>query len=166
MNICVNPDSIGTIDLDECIGNSLVTINTNFELLKEANCLTFTEIEQKELQINTLKTEMQLLSTAIRGVPKALVSFDGTINPPNLLKKSKITGVDRLSAGVFKIVFETPLPDTNYLLLGTCFETLSGSDYVWVQPTLTQTVSSATINIRNENGVYANPNYASILFFY
>lgn len=167
MNICTNSEIIATIDLDECVGQSLVTINTNFQLLKDSACFNFEQAEEKRTQTNNLNADVQMLSSFSSNVPKTIVSFDATTNPPTILNSVNIPlgGVSRLSTGVFEINFEKHFLNTNYSIVGNCSEYSTGTNYVWVQPTLTQTVSSSKINIRDENGNYANPNYVSLLFF-
>jgi hypothetical protein len=167
MNICTNSEIIATIDLDECVGQSLVTINTNFQLLKDSACFNFEEVEEKRTQTDNLSTDVHELSSFSSNVPKAIVSFDATTDPPTILNSVniKLGGVNRLSVGVFQINFQNNFSNTDYLIIGNCSEHSSGSNYVWVQPTLTQTISTSRINIRDENGIYANPNYVSLLFF-
>lgn len=167
MNICTNSEIIATIDLDECVGQSLVTINTNFQLLKDSTCFNFENTEEKRTQTNNLSTDVYTLSSFSSNVPKAIVSFDATTNPPTILNSVNITlgGVSRLSTGVFEVNFTKNFSNTNYLIVGNCSEYSSGTNYVWVQPTLTQTISSSKINIRDEDGTYTNPDYVSLLFF-
>jgi hypothetical protein len=164
MKICTDPRAIATIDLDECLGLSLATINTNFELLKEANCLTSEEVAEKQTEIQELTTKVNSLSENLFKIAQATVSFDGTYDPANLITSSRVVKVDRLSTGVFELSFVPAFSDTNYLVLGSCLETSISSKYVWVAPTL-QTLSTTTINTRNENGDFVNPNYVNVTIF-
>ena len=167
MKICTN-ESIATIGLDDCVGTSLAVINTNFNLLKEVNCLTWENIQEKTIQIEKLQTQTSQLSSTSRAIPHSIIVFNASTIPPTLIKKSsKISGIDKLNVGQFKINFESEtFPDSNYSIIGSCSETLSSSNHVWVQPTTSHTELSAGINIRNENGVFADPNYVSLTFFY
>ena len=165
MNICTDRQAIAPIDLDECLGLSLATINTNFNLLKEANCFTSEELTVKQNEINDLTTKVNSLSTDLTKVAQALVVFDGTNDPATIIKSSRVAKVDRLSTGVFELSFVPSFLDTNYLIVGTCIETSTNSKYTWVAPTATQTVSTSIVNIRNESGDFVNPNYVSVSIF-
>jgi len=164
MKICTDSKAIATIDLDECLGLSLATINTNFELLKEANCLTSEEIAEKQTEINELTTKVSSLSENLYKISQANVSFNGAYDPAQLITSSRVVKVDRLSTGVFELSFVPAFSDTNYLVLGSCVETSISSKYVWVAP-VSQTFSTTTINTRNENGDFVNPNYVNVTVF-
>ena len=46
MSICDLPNAITTIDLDECVGTSLATINTNFLKLQQQACEDSSELSR------------------------------------------------------------------------------------------------------------------------
>ncbi len=165
MRICTDKDAIATIDLDECLGLSLANINTNFQLLKEANCFTTTELNTKQTQINEIQSKINSLSADLFKIPKALVTFDGTTNPVNVINSLRVKQVSSLSTGVFRLSFDPPFNNTDYAVIGTCFQLSATSDYTWVQPTTAVTSSSTVINIRKEDGVFVSPNYVSITIF-
>ena len=166
-SICDNPYSIPSIDLDECIGTSLATINSNFQDLKESNCDTFDELNRIDNNLIELSAIASELSSYAPRFPKAWVYFNGTNE--EIYSSFNVAQVSSLSTGVYALSFTVPFNDTNYALIGTCHETLTGSSafyekYVWVQPT-TFTTTSANINIHNSDGHYANPAYVSIVIY-
>lgn len=165
MRICTDRDAIATIDLDECVGLSLATINTNFQLLKEANCLTDEEIKNKQFQINELTNKINSLSAECANIPKALVTFDGSTNPVDIINSLRVVQVSSLNTGVYSLSFEPPFNDTNYLILGTCSQLSATPNYTWVQPTSSVTNSSTVINIRNVNGDFEVPKYVTVTIF-
>lgn len=168
--ICDNPSTIPVIDLDECIGTSLVTINSNFQDLKENSCLVFDEIERIESNLIELSSQWSSLSSYIPGFSTAWVNFDGTTTPPTIKSAYNVASVSAMGTGMFALSFTTHFANISYALVGTCIETENvGSApfpqmYVWVQPTLF-TTASANINIRNQDGIFANPNYVSIVVY-
>ena len=164
MRICIDKESIATINLDECLGLSLATINTNFELLKEANCFTYEEILQKQNEINDLTTKVNSLSVDVNKIAKATVVFDGTTNPVNIINSSGIDQINRLSTGEFEIIFDPGFEDINYLILASCVETNISSKYVWAAPT-SQTPTTCTIKVRNESGNLVNPSRVFATFY-
>jgi predicted transcriptional regulator len=165
MRICTEKDAIATIDLDECLGLSLATINTNFQLLKEANCFTTEERSSKQKEITDIQLKINSLSADLLKIPKALVTFDGTTNPVSVINSLRVKQVSSLDTGVYRLSFDPPFNSTDYAVIGTCFSLSATSDYTWVHSTTTVTSSSTVINIRNEDGVFINPNYVSITIF-
>lgn len=169
MSICTNPFSILTIDLDECIGLSLATINTNFRLLKEQTCLTYDELQTVERELSDLYANYRAL-TALRinrRIAKAEVAFDGTgVAVPSVYSSFNVASVRRLNTGVFALSFTTAFPNISYALIGTSMLTAtSAANFSWVQPTTAFTPMSATINITDLSGIYVNPNYVSIAVY-
>lgn len=163
--ICDNPYSIPTIDLDECIGTSLATINSNFQELKGIDCLTYDETERIQTSLIDLSSQFFSLSSFAPGFAKAYVGFSVSGSTPTIQSTLNVARVSALSTGTFALSFTTAFPGvSNYALVGTCKETLTGSQYVWVQPT-TFTATSASINIRSQDGTLTNPEYVSILIF-
>jgi hypothetical protein len=165
MRICIEKEAIATIDLDECLGLSLATINTNFQLLKEANCFTTEELNTKQIQINEVHSRINSLSAVLFKIPKALVTFDRTTDPVNIINSLRVKEVSSLDTGVYRLSFDPPFNDTNYATIGTCYQLSAVSDYVWTQPTTEVTSSSIVINIRNKDGVFVNPDYVSVTIF-
>lgn len=165
-SICDNPYSIPSIDLDECIGTSLATINSNFQDLKESDCTTFDELNRIDNNLVELSATVLELSSYAPRFPKAWAYFNGTGG--QIYSSFNVAQVSSLSTGVYALSFTTPFNDTNYALIGTCHETLTGTlfneKYVWVQPT-TFATTSANINIHNSDGHYANPTYVSIVIY-
>jgi hypothetical protein len=165
MQICTNRDAIATIDLDECVGVSLATINTNFDLLKEGSCTTTTDIEDLNGQSNTIINRINSLSGEMICIPKALTVFDASQDPIQIIKSLRVKSVSALDTGSFQLSFDPVFDNTDYGIVGICSQTTASSKYVWVQPLSNVTTSKATINIQNEDGVKVNPSYVSITIF-
>lgn len=167
MSICLNPDVIQTIDLDECIGASLATINANFNLLQDENCLTFAELQTFSTKLSTLNTKYKELTSYRPQMAKAAVAFDGTgTATPSVYSSFNVARVLRRSTGVFELSFTTAFPNISYALIGTSMLTAtSTNNYSWVQPTTAFAPTSATINIRDLSGTFINPFYVSIVAY-
>jgi hypothetical protein len=176
MRLCDNPFSIPTIDIDECIGLSLATINTNVQDLKDELCLNNDELAAIQTSFNTLSTNLLTLSALTPGIAKAWVQFDGTrdING-NYTKDGNrylygnfgVASVSSNKTGTYSLSFVPALNDTNYALIGTSMETASGGNYTWLQPT-TFATTSASINIHSylDNvASLADTDYISVLIY-
>jgi len=167
MSICTNQYAIQTIDLDECIGVSLNTINSNFKLLKDENCLTFTELELLSASINSINLKCTDLSGSKFQLAQASAAFDGTgTATPSVYSSFNVASILRRSTGVFELSFATAFPNISYALIGTCSQTqTSTNNLAWVQPLTTLTTTSATINITDLSGIRVNPQYISVVVF-
>lgn len=161
--ICNNRFAIPIIDIDECIGLSLVTINNNFNDLKQENCLTHEQLNTIQNSLNTVYTNYAILSTMEdRGrFAKAWVSFNGATTTPTICSSYNVLRVDKYGTGTYGLSFANVFsPISGYCLVGT---TSAGM----VQPTLTTpfTSVSADINIRTPSGTLTNSQYISIAVY-
>lgn len=165
MSFCDTP--IQVIDLDECIGLSLATINTNFKLLQEQNCLTYDDLVTLQSDLTSLSSMYVALTSYRPRIAKADVAFDGTGTAvPSVYSSFNIARVLRRSTGVFELSFTTAFPNISYALVGTSMLTAtSATDFSWVMPTTAFAPTSATINIRDQAGVFVNPEYVSIAVY-
>jgi hypothetical protein len=163
--ICDNPFSIPAIDLDECIGTSLATINANFQELKQLDCLTFNEIERLTTAIDDLSGQASSYNQQSISFAKAWVNFNIVNGTPIINSSFNVKEVRALSTGTYALSFTTAFPTVSYALVGTCSETgIAPGGYVWAQPT-TFATTSANINIRNQSGTLTNPEYVSIIIY-
>ena len=167
MSICDTYNSIQTIDLDECIGLSLATINTNFRLLQEQNCLTYDDLTLIQNDLSALNLRYNALTAQRPRIAKADVAFDGTgTATPSVYSSFNVARVLRRSTGVFELSFTTAFPNISYALIGTSMLTAtSAANFSWVQPTTAFASTSATINIRDLSGTFVNPEYVSIAIY-
>ena len=167
MSIWSNPYSIQHIELDECIGLSLATITSNYQLLLQENCSTFEEIERISQNITSLQTRYKSLTSQKAGLAKATVAFDGTgTASPSVYSSFNIARVLSSSTGVFELSFLSAFPNINYALIGTSSMTpTSAATFSWVQPTTSFTPTSVTINITDLSGTFVNPEYISIIAY-
>jgi len=163
MSLCNPATPIQTIDFDECIGLSLATINTNFRLLQEQNCITFNDLTTIQKDLTALTSRYNTLTALRPQIAKAVATFNGTGTP---LLSFNIAGITRTSTGVYTLSFSTAFPDISYALIGTSISTAtSASNFSWVQPTTAFATTSVTINIRDLSGTFVNPEYVSIAAF-
>jgi hypothetical protein len=167
MSICFNPFAVQTIDLDECIGLSLATINTNYQQLLQENTATCEELDLISNNLANLYTRYESLTSQRRGMAKATVAFDGTgTATPSVYSSFNIARVLRRSTGVFELSYLSAFPNANYALIGTSMLTAtSATNFSWVQPTTAFATTSATINIRDLSGTFVNPEYVSIAVY-
>jgi len=176
MRLCDNPYSIPTIDIDECIGLSLATINTNVQDLKDELCLNNDELAAIQTSFNTLSTNLLTLSALTPGIAKAYVVFDGTRDTNGVITKNGnrllynnfgIASVSSNKTGTYSLSFTTAFPNISYALIGTSMETASGGNYTWLQPT-TFATTSASINIHSYTdnvATLADTDYISVLIY-
>jgi hypothetical protein len=167
MSFCDNPNSIQLIDLDECIGLSLATINNNFKTLKDQTCLDTEQLIRVQANFNTLYTNALSLSAKISQIPKAWVNFSGS--EPSIISSYNVSQVIKIDnqVGSYSIKFITPFLNNKYAVIGTSKQSLQNGYYGWVQPT-TFTTLSAGINIHSITDILANrvdPDYVSVVFF-
>ena len=167
MSICSNPYSIQHIELDECIGLSLATITSNYQLLLQENCSTFEELERISQNITSLQTRYKSLTAQKAGLAKATVVFDGTgTASPSVYSSFNIARVSSVSTGVFELSFTTAFPNISYALIGTSSQTPTPEPrFTWVQPTNSFTTTSVTINITDDSETPVNPEYISIIAY-
>jgi hypothetical protein len=163
--ICNNPFTVPDIDLDECIGLSLLKINNSYKDLVNENCLTNEQLREVENNLNNLNSNFASL-TAINNqgrYAKAWVTFNGTITPvPTEYSKFNIAKIDRYTTGVYGLSFVNAFPNNNYCLITTT--NLVSSNFNFAQPTMT-TSTSATINIKTPTGSSVDPEYVSIVIY-
>ena len=108
-----------TISENECIGDSLVKINTNFGNLDTSIC-SLSSLEA---------SHWQSILAKIPGIAKAWVNFDATKNTTGtaisdnqycLLRSSyNVSYVQRISLGEWNVVFDTPMNDNQYVVQAT-----------------------------------------------
>ena len=167
MSICFNQFAVQMIDLDECIGSSLATINTNYQQLIQENIATCEELERISNSLANLYTRYISLTSQAQGLAKATVTFDGTGTAvPSVYSSFNVARVLRRSTGVFELSFTTAFPNISYALIGTSISTATSSqNFSWVQPTTAFATTSATINIRDLSGTFVNPEYVSIAIY-
>lgn len=172
-NICTN--NIQIIDLNETIGQSLYTINSNFSNLKNDICQATTNFELLQDQYTFVNSAAISLSAQKNNIIKAKVSFDcnrdqsgiSNSNPTNRFiypgTSFNVIAVQRLSnPDRYRINFQTPFTNINsYGVFGTTDITTADA---WVQPLSSgYGLSNTTISILNREGISNHPNYVSII---
>jgi hypothetical protein len=166
MSLCNNPYSIPEINIDEYIGTSLNTINSNFSELKTELCRLNDEYNILTPNLNNLQTSLNTLSSNVNGFAKAWVNFEGGGSGfLNLISYHNVLTVSGNNLGSYDIRFLTPLSNNNYALIGTCSHNQTNNLYTWVQTTTGFTSASATINIRNTTGALVTADTVSVVVF-
>jgi hypothetical protein len=172
-DIC-NNSNIQLIDINETIGQSLYTINSNFSNLKNDICQIDTNLQLLQDQYTAINTTANSLSAQKNNIIKAKVSFDCTRNINGGISS---TGLRCIYPGteynVFNVIrLQTPdryqitfqnitLPLNSYGVFGTT--SLTNND-AWVQPLSSGYGNTqATISILNKEGIYNHPEYVSII---
>jgi len=139
--------SITTIQPQECIGNSLGTINLNFLNLESSAIANDTLLNTLNSSINALTTQiLQLSGKTVPGIARAWIKFNGRNrddnSPDNLTQTFRyiyssynISTVYRKGTGDYRVYFQTPFANTNYSVIGTSNEKAGpGGLYGWFQP--------------------------------
>lgn len=156
------------IGLDEYVGTSLFTINNNFNILKEQQTLTYNNALLLQQNIQTLNSALTGLSALTPRFAKAWINFNGIPATPTILSRSlsahKID-VTKTSTGTYSLSFTPPFSNTNYALIGTCQEQITGTEYTWVQPTQFNSLSAQVV-VRGLSGTtLVDCPYISIAIF-
>ena len=163
MSICDLPNAITTIDLDECVGTSLATINTNFLKLQQQACEDSAELSRLTQDLLALSSSYLELSAKAAGIPKAWITFNGS---SGTAFASYNMSVSSLGTGRYAVTFGTAFPSLCYALVGSSSLTAANSFYTWLQPTTAFAPASATINIHDLSGTFVNPEYISLAVYY
>jgi len=166
MSICELPNAITTIDLDECVGTSLATINTNFLKLQQQACEDSTELSRLTQDLLALSSSYLELSAKAPGIPKAWIVFDGNSGAIPTVFASYNMSVSSSGTGRYAVTFGTAFPSLCYALVGSSSSTAASPFYTWLQPTTAFTPASATINIHDLSGTFVNPEYISLAVYY
>lgn len=169
MNLCTYPDPVQIIDLDDYLGLSLFTINSNFEVIKDASCFLNDSYETLQQTYNTSYTTISALSSDKSRISYASVAFDCNKNAagnPDTGNTSRfkyasnnISTVIKNSTGNYIINFSPVFSNDSYAVMATA----SGS---YVSPLSASFINtSIEINIRDINGNLYDSDYVSITIF-
>ncbi len=114
-------------------------------------------------------TASDVTSVAGSGLAKAWVRFAGSGSGATVNSSYNVSGVTRVSAGIYRIDFDTAMSDANYAILGTASTVsadTSGMFAVSVYRTTAPTTSSVTIRIQSTSSGTANDNaLVSVVIF-
>lgn len=161
MSICTTPELIQAIDIDECIGSSLIKLTTNTSLIETEICTSINDVQRLASDFQTFTSGVTSLSSTKDRFAKATVVFNGnsleTGTGLRAINTSyNVASVSSLDIGTYAIYFDPPLTNNNYAFIGS-------AALATVHPTLF-TSASAVINIRNQSGL-VDSDYISILVY-
>lgn len=128
MATSIDVPQITTIQKTECIGNSLVTINSNYDNIKNS----LTQVQEANIEINSkinnLQTFQSSVSSQMPGVAKAWVSFNGRsdingspstqFTPRYLRATYNIKEVVRINTGIYRVIFESGVVSDKFTFTG------------------------------------------------
>jgi len=162
MSICDKRQLIQSIDIDECVGNSLIKITTNTDLTENEICVSREDVNALKNEFELFTTKVNDLSSNLQKFAKASVSFNGNsfglgTGLRDITTTNNIASVSSLDIGRYAITFTQSLLTNNYALVGS-------AQSATVHPT-TFTSASAIINILNPQGAFVDSNYVSILIY-
>jgi hypothetical protein len=185
--------AITTIFREECIGNSLTTINSNFSAIQAAICDPVNGLSDKVDSLittrNTIGTLYANLSgPATQGAAKAWVKFDGlrgnadsaggpftpagyrfvyskfNIGDPTVLDDTGVQ-VNLEATGDYIISFKPGLFTTgNYGVIGTSSEAVVDGKYTWLQP-VEYNASYLRVKVLTYDGSLAAARHISVVIF-
>jgi hypothetical protein len=169
MNLCSYPPPVQEIDLDDYLGLSVYTLNTNFQAIKDGSCFIDTRYQTTQKQISALRTQTTSLQNLSAGLAYAQVLFDctknaaGSTNSDNttrqILHSYNVSSVTKNSNGNYTIDFNGNFGADRYALIG------STSTGIVLPLSAEYNTGSAQINIRNTNNNLTNPGLVSIIIF-
>lgn len=168
MSLCNDPYAIANIDLDEYVGTSLHTINTNFVKLKDEVCRLNSEVDELRPSYSTLNAGVCALSAIRPGFARAWVRFNGIGASSNLTRFSSynVASVSGNGTGTYVLTFSPAFTGTNYAIVGTCEQSTQTNNYGWVSILSGSfTPSTVSICIRNTAGSTTTSNSISILAY-
>lgn len=180
--------AITTIFREECIGNSLTTINSNFSAIRASICDPVIGLSDKVEDVTVTRNTIETLYTnlsgpATLGAAKAWVKFDGLrgSNEPaggpftssgfryvySSFNIDPDTGV-QLNLGVagdYTINFKPGLFTTkNYGVIGTSSEAIVDGKYTWLQP-VEYEAGYVRVKVLTYDGSLTNARHISVVIF-
>lgn len=167
--LCTDPYAIQPIGLNECVGLSLYTINSYYNIVLEDTCLQAEESQQLTNDLLALSADVYALSADILSFPKAYVSFSPSISTSNgtyeIFTSYNVSQVSATPQGVgsYDIYFTTNFPSaTSFGVIATCSQ-VYGRAVTGTVPT----VSSVRVRIENKNGLISTsrPNVVAVTVF-
>jgi hypothetical protein len=168
MNLCDDPYSIPVIDIDEYVGSSLFTLNTNFTKLKDEVCRLDNEAALLQPSYSTLTKGVCALTTIRPGFARAWVKFNGVGASNNLTRFSSynVASVSGNGSGTYVLTFSPSFTGTNYAVVGTCEQSTQTNNYGWVSVLSGSfTTNTVTVCIRNTAGSTTTSSSISILAY-
>jgi hypothetical protein len=178
---CPTTNEVREIQPTECIGNSLATINFNFNQLRLGACDNYSFINSLQQSIQQLNTTLFNLSAiTIPGTAKAWVKFDGAagtdgivdtdLNDRFIYSSYNIESIFKKAVGDYRITFKQKFLTSNYAVIGTNQQTtttlggpLSGQ-FVWFQP-YTYTTLYTEVKTFSRDNIGADPRHVSLVIF-
>lgn len=159
----------------EYIGNSLLTINNNFESLKNGVCDNQSQITALKESLQALDISITSLSAlSIRSVAKFWVKFSGTLDIENtfsefnsdryLYNALNVSSVLRRSKGNYRVIFSYPAPSTQYNFSVSNKETIISSKHYHAQVYNTEK-EHIDIKVQSLDGSLIDPEFVSLLVF-
>jgi len=162
MTFCNDQNSITTIDINECLGNSLVTINANFTTLKDEICLQDKNINALEAENELLSSYVSTLSSQLNTLPKCLVNFN---KAATIVKSQGINNIVKSSTGVYRVFFSNAFTNTKYLTIGFTIPETSVPESACFLFVVNETTTYVDIETRDVFGSLADPYFINLLFF-
>lgn len=169
--------TIVTIQPNECIGNSLNTINSNYQALKTGICDNQDQINEIRSLFNSLQTyTMSLTSTIAQSsyAAKAWINFNGLTGVANSSYNANVT---RTGTGQYKITFPSGVfSNANYAFVGSASDdnnspTSGGTMETWTvywNQNLTKTTTELDIRVSwnsPQGGAYGDARQVNLVFF-
>jgi hypothetical protein len=157
VRLCTDPYAILPININECIGQSLNTINSYYTLVQENVCLQNDEVEELRSDLRALSSDVYALSSDITNFPKAFVSFSGNLstvaNTLEIFNSYNVSTVVVVTTGIYDIYFTTNFANTNFGAIATCSSVLGTTGYGRTTlGTGNYTVSSVRVRVENKDG--------------
>lgn len=160
MNICFRPSPIREIQLNECIGNSLPTLNTNFKLLEQTSCLIDNRLSSSNINYTFLNTK----TIALFSLESQLMWASITMSPELTSFTSNISNFTQQSTGRYRINFTNPVSSSLvYSVFGTAYSTNSSINLFVT--TASYWTDAVDIIIRDNNYQNRNPDFISISIY-
>lgn len=179
-----------TIPREQCLGNSLSIINTNFSNIKDSICLPSTGLDDQVIGLTNSRNTFQTLYTnlsgpATRGAAKAWVKFDGvrgrndpstgpyTVTGPRFIYSSynidfvtmtTLSGGNQVPGHYTISIASNVFRNRNYVVVGTSSEAIVSGKYTWFQP-VDYTQSYLTAKVQTHDGILTNARHISVVFF-
>jgi hypothetical protein len=158
VRLCTDPYAILPININECVGQSLNTINAYYNIVQENICLQYDEVVELQNGILALSAEVYPLSADVVNFPKAYVSFSGVLstnlNTLEIFNSYNVSTVAAIASGVYEIRFSTNFATAGYGAIATSSNMIPPTNYGRaVIGTSNYTVSSVRVQIENNNGI-------------
>lgn len=152
------------IDREECIGDSLIKLNSNFSGLDADITNVNTRVTNTSAAAITLTNSLSAGIRSDRYTAKAWVSFTGTgpIGNQTIYTQYNVSSVNKTAEGTYIINYTTPISSGTNCIVGSCADN-GGGFFVCSNGSTSNSATISTIRVGPLSVVSSN--YINVVVF-